>query len=107
MLVGNIIGIIGTDNSAMPKNLNDFFVYNIANINVPKMIASHAALDQVNTMQAKNKIIRILLKNFAFFAFESMSNAIKNGNMLTKKTANILGFSKSETTRVFIIPKKL
>jgi hypothetical protein len=74
------------------------------NSSVPKIIAIQAARDQVKIIQTIDKIISVRIKNLSFFSLALTNSAKRNGNIITKNTESIFGFSKSETTRVFMIP---
>ena len=107
MLVGKAIGMIGIVNAITPNNLNDFLLARSAKTIAVAIVAIQAALDQVNIIVAINSNNRIEVKNFSFFCLDIILVAIINGNTITRNIAKMLGFSKRETTLVFINEEKL
>ena len=107
MLVGKAIGMIGIVNTITPNNLNDFLLARSAKTIAVAIVAIQAALDQVNIIVAINSNNRIEVKNFSFFCLDIILVAIINGNTITRNIAKMLGFSKRETTLVFINEEKL
>ena len=107
MLAGKTIGIIGIVNAITPNNLKDFLLAKSAKTTTATIVAIQAALDQVNIIVATNNNNNIEVKNFSFFCVDIILVAIINGNIITRNMARIFGFSKRETTRVFINEEKL
>ena len=107
ILVGKTMGKMGMHNSAMPNILKDFLLEISAKIMIAAIVASHAALDQVNMMQKTNINKSADVKNFSFFCFDTILVASINGNAITRKIAKIFGFSKTDTTLVLIKVEKL